>query len=188
MLMSGAEQAQAIDRAVFPGLQGGPHNNTTAAIAVALNEASRPEFSNYAQSVVANARALAAGLLERGFDLVSGGTDNHLILVDLSSKEIAGKPAAQALDRAALTLNYNTVPYDARKPFDPSGIRLGTPAVTTRGMREPEMDEIARWIDEGIEAAKHDDERALERIAGEVRELAADFPIPGFGLASASAA
>ncbi len=182
MLMCGAEQAQAIDRAVFPGLQGGPHNQTTAAIAVALHEAAQPAFAHYAAQVVANARALAEGLLERGFDLVSGGTDNHLILVDLTSKEVPGKPAAQALDRAALTLNYNTVPYDPRKPFDPSGIRLGTPAVTTRGMGVAEMAEIARWIDEGVEAARREDEAALARIAAEVRELAAAFPIPGFAL------
>src|ERR1700722_2624498 len=182
MLMCGAEQAQAIDRAVFPGLQGGPHNHTTAAIAVALHEASTPAFASYARAVVQNARALAAGLLERGFDLVSGGTDNHLILVDLSSKDVPGKRAAQALDRAAITLNYNTVPFDPRKPFDPSGIRLGTPAVTTRGMGEPEMHEIARWLGEGVEAARREDERALERIGAEVRELASGFPIPGFGL------
>jgi glycine hydroxymethyltransferase len=182
MILSDAEHEKAIDRAVFPGLQGGPHNNTTAAIAVALHEASQPDFSVYAHQIVANAQALAAGLVERGFVLVSGGTDNHLILVDLTSKDVPGKVAAQALDRAAVTLNYNAVPYDPRKPFDPSGIRLGTPAVTTRGMGEGEMAEIARWIDEGVEAARRDDEAELERIAGEVRELAAAFPIPGFGL------
>jgi glycine hydroxymethyltransferase len=182
MLLTDEAHAQAIDRAVFPGLQGGPHNHTTAAIAVALREASEPEFARYAERVVANARVLAAGLAERGFTLVSGGTDNHLILVDLTSKEIGGKPAAQALDRAAITVNYNTVPYDTRKPFDPSGIRIGTPALTTRGMGEPEMRELARWIDEGVEAARSGDEAELERIAGEVRELAAGFPIPGFAL------
>ncbi|HET8684587.1 MAG TPA: serine hydroxymethyltransferase, partial [Micromonosporaceae bacterium] len=128
MLMSTAERASAVDKAVFPGLQGGPHNHTTAGIAVALREAAQPEFSRYAHQVVANARALAAGLVERGFTLVSGGTDNHLLLVDLTSKGIGGKPAAKALDRAGIELNYNTVPYDTRKPFDPSGIRLGTPA------------------------------------------------------------
>src|SRR5579872_1388688 len=144
MLMCGAEQAQAIDLAVFPGLQGGPHNHTTAAIAVALHEAAQPAFAAYAREVVSNARALAEALSERGFELVSGGTDNHLILIDLTSKEIPGKPAAQALDRAGITLNYNTVPYDPRKPFDPSGVRLGTPAVTTRRMGAAEMREIAR--------------------------------------------
>jgi glycine hydroxymethyltransferase len=179
MLMSNEDHATALDRAVFPGLQGGPHNHTTAAIAVALAEAQQPEFFEYAQRVVENAKALAAGLLERGFDLVSGGTDNHLLLVDLTSKGVTGKVAAQALDRARITLNYNTVPYDPRKPFDPSGIRLGTPAATTRGMTEAEMEAIARWIDEGVEAAGREDESTIERIAGEVRELCASFPIPG---------
>jgi glycine hydroxymethyltransferase len=184
MLMCEEEHASAIDRAVFPGLQGGPHNHTTAAIAVALHEALQPEFSQYARQVVTNAKTLAEELLERGFDLVSGGTDNHLILVDLTSKEIPGKLAAQALDRASITLNYNTVPFDPRKPFDPSGIRLGTPAVTTRGMAEGEMVSIARWIDEGIAAAMRGDEQAIDRIASEVRELAAAFPIPGYALPS----
>lgn len=179
MLMCGKERASAVDRAVFPGLQGGPHNHTTAAIAVALEEALRPDFAGYVRQIVANAKALAEGLGERDFDLVSGGTDNHLILVDLTRKEVPGKLAAQALDRARITTNYNTVPFDARKPFDPSGIRLGTPAVTTRGMTEPEMELIAGWIDQGIEAAKQHDETAIERIAGEVRELVAAFPIPG---------
>jgi glycine hydroxymethyltransferase len=179
MLMSTAEHASALDRAVFPGLQGGPHNHTTAAIGVALGEALQPDFFEYAQQVVENAKALADGLLERGFDLVSGGTDNHLLLVDLTSKGVTGKVAAQALDRARITVNYNTVPFDPRKPFDPSGIRLGTPAVTTRGMRQPEMALIAGWIDEGVDAAGRGDEATVERIAGEVRALAASFPIPG---------
>jgi glycine hydroxymethyltransferase len=179
MLMCAREHASAIDRAVFPGLQGGPHNHTTAAIAVALQEALRPDFADYARQTVANATALADALLERGFDLVSGGTDNHLILVDLTSKGVPGKVAAQALDRARLTTNYNTVPYDPRKPFDPSGLRLGTPAVTTRGMTEREMEPIARWIDVGVQAARRDDGAALERLAGEVGELAAAFPAPG---------
>lgn len=179
MLMCTEEHATAIDKAVFPGLQGGPHDNTTAAIAVALGEASRPDFSAYAGQIVVNAKALAGALIERGFELVSGGTDNHLILIDLTSKDVPGKIAAKALDRARLTLNYNTVPFDQRKPFDPSGIRLGTPAATTRGMKEPEMLEIARWIDEGIEAAKREDESEIERIAGEVLELTRAFPIPG---------
>jgi glycine hydroxymethyltransferase len=179
MLMSTEEHASAIDRAVFPGLQGGPHNHTTAAIAVALEEASRPDFSDYAHQVVANAKALAAALSERGFDLVSGGTDNHLILVDLRSKDVPGKPAAQALDRARITTNYNMVPFDPRKPFDPSGIRIGTPGVTTRGMKEPEMETIAGWIDAGVDAAKREDDEALARLAADVRELALQFPIPG---------
>ena len=179
MLMSTAAHAAAIDKAVFPGLQGGPHNHTTAAIAVALKEASAPAFRTYAHRVVENAAALAAELIARGFTLVSGGTDNHLILVDLGSKGVAGKRAAKALDRAGLELNYNTVPFDPRKPFDPSGIRLGTPAVTSRGMGPDVMRQIAAWIDRGVEAAKRDDEAALDRIAGEVREVAARFPAPG---------
>src|SRR6266536_3784322 len=179
MLMCDEEHASAIDRAVFPGLQGGPHNHATAAIAVALREATEPAFADYARQTVANAKALAAGLLEHGFDLVSGGTDNHLILVDLTSKGVPGKVAAQALDRARITVNYNTVPFDPRKPFDPSGIRLGTPAVTTRGMTQAEMALIARWIAEGVEAAGRGDETTIERVADEVRELCAAFPIPG---------
>jgi len=179
LLLCDEDRASAIDRAVFPGLQGGPHDHTTAAIAVALHEAAQPDFAVYARRVVANARVLADHLLARGFDLVSGGTDNHLILVDLSSKGVAGKPVAQALDRAGITLNYNAVPFDPRRPFDPSGIRLGTPAATTRGMGETEMAAIATWIDAGVEAVRRGDEQALDRIGGEVRELAAAFPVPG---------
>jgi glycine hydroxymethyltransferase len=179
MVLCNEDNAKAIDRAVFPGLQGGPHNHTTAAIAVALHEAAQPAFRDYAHAVVANAATLAAELTERGFDLVSGGTDNHLILCDLSSKDISGKPAAQALDRAGIVSNYNTVPYDPRKPFDPSGIRLGTPAVTSQGMGEAEMRQIATWIDRGVAAARRSDEPALAAIASEVRELTAQFPAPG---------
>src|SRR5580692_9149988 len=171
MIMSKAERASAVDKAVFPGLQGGPHNHTTAAIAVSLREAAQPSFRKYAQQVVANARALADALVARGFDLVSGGTDNHLILMDLTSKGIAGKPAAKAMDRAGLETNYNTVPFDPRKPFDPSGIRIGTPALTTRGLREEHMPQVAAWMDEAITAALKEDEQVIERIAGEVREL-----------------
>ena len=179
MLMSGADHGEALDRAVFPGLQGGPHNHTTAAIAVALGEALSPKFADYAEQTVTNAKALAEALIERGFDLVSGGTDNHLILIDLTTKSVGGKAAAQALDRARITTNYNTVPFDPRKPFDPSGIRIGTPAVTTRGMRASEMARIAAWIDEGVDAARRQDEVTIARIADEVRELALGFPIPG---------
>ncbi|HTT50056.1 MAG TPA: serine hydroxymethyltransferase [Streptosporangiaceae bacterium] len=180
MIMSTAEYAAPLDKAVFPGLQGGPHNHTTAGIAVALHEAAQPAFRSYAQQVVANARALAAALLERGYDLMSGGTENHLILIDLTSKGIAGKPAAKALDRAGIELNYNTVPFDPRKPFDPSGVRLGTPAITTRGLREEHMPQIAAWMDEAIGAALKDDEPAIDRVAGEVRDLLAGFPMPGY--------
>ena len=180
MIMSTAEHASALDKAVFPGLQGGPHDHTTAAIAVALHEAAQPDFRTYAHQVVANARALAGALTARGYDLVSGGTDNHLILVDLTRQGIGGKPAARALDRAGLELNYNTVPYDPRKPFDPSGIRLGTPAITTRGLGEEHMPLIAAWLDDAIAAAAKDDEATLDRIAGEVRDLLAGFPMPGW--------
>ncbi|GGM78299.1 serine hydroxymethyltransferase [Thermopolyspora flexuosa] len=180
LLTDSDEYAAALNKAVFPGLQGGPHNHTTAAIAVALKEAATEEFKAYAHQVVANARALAEELLARGFDLVSGGTDNHLILIDLTSKGVAGKPAAQALDRAGLEANYNTVPFDPRKPFDPSGLRIGTPSVTSRGMREPEMRQIAAWMDEVITAlAKGDPEETIARVHREVSELTAKFPTPG---------
>jgi glycine hydroxymethyltransferase len=181
MIMSTAEHAAAVDKAVFPGLQGGPHDHTTAAIAVALREAAQPSFSTYAHQVVANARALADGLLARGYSLVSGGTDNHLILMDLTAQGIGGKPAAKALDRAGIELNYNTIPFDPRKPFDPSGLRIGTPAITTRGLTEPHMRQIAGWIDEAITAAAKQDDDALDRIAAGVRELLAGFPMPGWG-------
>ena len=175
MLMTREEHARAIDRAVFPGLQGGPHDHTTAAIAVALHEAAQPDFPVYAHAIVANAQALAAALLERGFDLVSGGTDNHLLLVDLTAKGVAGRPAAEALERAGLVANYNAVPFDPRPPLDPSGLRLGTPAITTRGLCPEHMPELARWIDEAVAAT---DDSALDRIAGEVTELARAFPPP----------
>jgi glycine hydroxymethyltransferase len=178
MVMSTAEHASALDKAVFPGLQGGPHNHTTAAIAVALHEASQPEFSTYAHQVVTNAKALADALAARGFDLVSGGTDNHLILIDLTNKGVAGKPFAKALDRAGLVVNYNTVPDDPRTPFDPSGIRIGTPAVTTRGMGPAEMTMIADWMSRVADALDREDESGIEEIAGQTRELTAGFPVP----------
>ena len=177
MLMCTAAHQKAIDRAVFPGLQGGPHNHTTAGIAVALREAATDEFKRYAHQIVSNARALAAGLIERGWSLVTGGTDNHLILADLTGKHVSGKVAARALDTAGLELNYNTVPFDPRKPFDPSGIRLGTSSVTSRGMTEPEMRQIAAWMDAVVTAPT--DAALHARIAGEIRELCAKFPAPG---------
>lgn len=180
MLLSDQAHAKALDRAVFPGLQGGPHNHTTAAIAVALKEAATEDFRRYAHRIVANAKALAAALLERGFELVTGGTDNHLVLVDVTSKGVGGKPAAKALDRAGIELNYNTVPYDPRKPFDPSGIRLGTPAVTTRGLHEEHMAQIAAWIDEVVTATARGDESPLARVRGEVADFVKPFPIPGW--------
>jgi glycine hydroxymethyltransferase len=180
MIMATAERATAIDKAIFPGLQGGPHNHTTAGIAVALHEAAQPAFRDYAHQIVANAKALAAALVERGFALVSGGTENHLILIDLTNKGIEGKPAAKALDRAGIELNFNTVPYDPRKPFNPSGIRLGTPALTTRGLTEAHMPQVAAWMDEAIRAGAAQDEAALDKIAGEIKDLLAAYPSPGY--------
>ena len=180
MIMSTAEHAKAIDKAVFPGLQGGPHNHTTAAIAVALKEAAQPDFARYARQIVANAQVLAAALTDRGYDLISGGTDNHLILIDLTNKGVAGRPAARALDRAGIELNHNAVPFDPRKPFDPSGLRLGTAAITTRGLGTEHMPQIAAWIDEVVLGAARQDETAAERVAAQIRELLASYPMPGW--------
>ncbi len=177
MIFCKKEHASAIDKAVFPGLQGGPHNHVTAAIAVAAREAAEPEFKQYARAVVENAAALGRGLAERGFRLVTGGTDNHLLLVDVTPKGVTGKQLAQALDRAGIVLNYNAVPFDPRRPFDPSGVRIGTPAVTTRGMRTDAMARIADWIDRVTQNPT--DEASLARIAGEVKDLCAKHPAPG---------
>jgi glycine hydroxymethyltransferase len=177
MIFCKKEHASAIDKAIFPGLQGGPHNHVTAAIAVAANEAGRPEFRDYAKAVVENAAVLAKELTARGFGVVTGGTENHLMLVDVTGKGIGGKPLAHALDRAGIVLNYNTVPFDTRKPFDPSGVRIGTPAVTTRGMRTDVMPRIAEWIDRVTQ--KPTDEALLDRVAAEVKELCAKYPAPG---------
>jgi len=177
MILCKEEHAAAIDRAVFPANQGGPHNHTTAAIGVALKEAATEEFREYGRQTVRNAKALASELLERGFSLVSGGTDNHLVLIDLTNKGVFGKKAAQALDRAGIVANYNAIPYDTRKPFSPSGLRIGTPAVTSRGMGENEMRQIAVWMDEVVAAPA--DEAVAERVRNEVRELCESFPAPG---------
>jgi glycine hydroxymethyltransferase len=177
MIMCKAEHADAIDRAVFPALQGGPHNHTTAAIAVALQEASTTEFKAYGQQIVRNAKALAEALLSDGFTLISGGTDNHLILIDMTSKGVTGKQASRALARAGIETNANTIPYDPRRPFDPSGVRIGTPAVTSRGMKEPEMQRIASWINQVVSDVK--DETLHTKIHEEVREFCRLFPCPG---------
>ncbi|GAB2910090.1 serine hydroxymethyltransferase [Streptomyces sundarbansensis] len=179
MLLSTAEHARAIDRAVFPGLQGGPHNQTTAAIAVALGEAATAGFCSYAHQVVANARALGEELAARGFDLVSGGTDNHLLLIDLTNKDVPGRTAARALDRAGIVVNHNTVPYDPRKPFDPSGIRIGTPALTSRGVPASAMGTVAAWITTAVEAARTGDETAIRTVRAEVKDLMDAHPAPG---------
>lgn len=177
LILSREEHAKKLDRAVFPGLQGGPHNHTTAAIAVALEEAAQEPFQAYAQQIVKNSKALASALLERGFELVSGGSDNHLLLCDLTNKEVPGKVAAQALDRAGIVLNHNAVPFDPRKPFDPSGIRIGTAAVTSRGLKEGEMAQIADWLDQIVKSPE--DEDLQRRIRGEVEEICQRFPAPG---------
>jgi glycine hydroxymethyltransferase len=167
---------QKINQSVFPGLQGGPLMHVIAAKAVAFGEALRPEFRDYGFQVIANARALAEELTRLGFRIVSGGTDTHLILVDVASRGVTGKIAEQSLDAAGITVNKNMIPFDTRAPLDPSGIRIGTPALTTRKMREAEMKAIAGWIAEIL--ANNDDRSLLERVRGEVRELCQQFPAP----------
>lgn len=167
------EYAKDVDRAIFPGMQGGPHDHTTAAMAIAFGEAATPAFQTYARHIVRNARALAGQLKRHGFRLVSGGTDNHLLLLDLTNKNTTGKEAERTLQRAGIIANRNTIPNDPRSPWDPSGIRLGTPALTTRGMRETEMARIADWIHELI-----DEKRDPEAVRREVERLARKFPIP----------
>jgi len=165
-----------IDRAIIPGLQGGPHNHQTAAIAVALNEAAQPSFKVYGHQIVQNAQALAERLTSMGYQLVTGGTDNHLLLVDLTNKGIKGAQAETALGKAGITVNKNTVPFDPQPPFDPSGIRLGTPALTTRGLKEAEMEHVAQWIDRALQA--HDNDGKLAAIRSEINEFAAAYPLP----------
>jgi glycine hydroxymethyltransferase len=180
IVMCDEKHRAAIDKAVFPGLQGGPHNGTTAAIAVAAKEASTDAFKKYAHAIVDNAKTMAEALASRGLTLVTGGTENHLILADLTPKNVPGKVAAQALDRAGIVCNYNSVPFDTRKPFDPSGIRLGTPAVTSRGMGATEMKAIGNFIVDVIEHV--DDAATIDRVAGAVREMCGKFPAPGIAL------
>jgi len=175
LILCGQALAAAVDRAVFPGQQGGPLVHIVAAKAVALGEALRPEFKIYAAQIVANAKVLAAALKEAGFRIVSGGTDNHLMLVDVFEKGILGSEAELALGKAGITVNKNAIPYDINPPLKPSGIRIGTPALTTRGMKEPEMRQIAIWITKALE--QRNDDAALERIRKEVAELANRFPL-----------
>jgi glycine hydroxymethyltransferase len=165
-----------IDRAIIPGLQGGPHNHQTAAIAVALNEAAQPEFKDYAKQIVKNAKKIASELTDKGYQLVTGGTDNHLLLIDLTNKKVIGEEAEVALGKAGITVNKNTVPFDPRSPFSPSGIRLGTPALTTRGLKEKEMEQVAEWIDQAI--ANHKDETLLSKIHTEIKDFTKKFPLP----------
>lgn len=164
-----------VDRAIFPGLQGGPHNHQTAAIAVALKEAATPEFAQYAQQIVKNAQQVSACLVDRGYQLVTGGTDTHLLLIDMTNKNITGTQAEIALGRVGVTVNKNTVPFDTRSAFDPSGIRLGTPALTTRGMVEKDMERIAEWIDRALQSYQNESE--LQAIHTEVKEFAGAYPL-----------
>ena len=177
MIMCKEKFAKAIDRAVFPGLQGGPHEHLIAGKAIAFGEALKPEFKEYAAQIRKNAYHLAEKLMERGFKLVSDGTDTHLILVDLTNKGVTGAIAQVALDEVGITLNKNTVPNDPRSPFDPSGIRMGTPAVTTRGFKESEMEKLAEWIDRVI--SDPENKENLITIKEEVKELCLKFPVPG---------
>lgn len=175
LVLCRAEHAKTIDSKVFPGMQGGPLMHVIAAKAVALKEALGPEFKSYQRQIVTNARALAQALMSQGFRLTSGGTDNHLMLVDLRKSELTGKVAQEALDKARITVNKNAVPFDTRSPFVTSGIRIGTPAVTTRGMKEKEMEQIGDFI---VRALHHvADDHALQTIAGEVGELCRKFPV-----------
>ncbi|MEK7540706.1 MAG: serine hydroxymethyltransferase [Patescibacteria group bacterium] len=168
-----SELPQKIDKAIFPGFQGGPHMHQIAGIAVCLKEASAPAFKKYSSQIVKNAKTLAEELKKYGFKIISGGTENHLILIDLRNKNIAGKEAADLLEEAGITINKNSIPFDPAPPFKPSGIRMGTPAITTRGMKEKEMKKIAGWINEVISNPK-----SAKKIRGEIKNLCKKFPLP----------
>lgn len=173
------EHGKAVDKAVFPGMQGGPLMHIIAAKAVCFQEALQPAFKDYAKQIIANAQALAETLMSGGVKLASGGTDNHLMLADVTTVGLTGKIAEAALDRAGITVNKNMIPYDQRKPLDPSGIRLGTAALTTRGMKEAEMKHVGGWI---LQILKAPDDTALEqKIKQEIAAFAKDFPVPGIG-------
>ena len=175
LIICNQDLATAVDKSVFPGQQGGPLMHIVAAKAVAFAEALRPDFRDYAAQIVSNAKVLAEALSAAGFRLVSGGTDNHLLLVDVFEKGILGSEAELALGKAGITVNKNSIPWDTNPPLKPSGIRVGTPALTTRGMKEPEMRTIAAWIAKALD--QRSDDAALERIRGEVAELANQFPL-----------
>jgi glycine hydroxymethyltransferase len=175
MILSRQEYAQAIDKAVFPGQQGGPLVHIIAAKAVAFREALQPDFKNYAAQIVANAKVLADTLAKAGFRIISGGTDTHLMLVDVFAKGMLGSEAESALHEAGITVNKNAIPFDTNPPLRPSGIRIGTPALTTRGMKEAEMRIIGNWIAEALE--HRTDSAALARIRHQVLELAEQFPL-----------
>lgn len=176
LILAKKDYAKVLNSRVFPGTQGGPLMHVVAGKAVCFQEGLQPEFRKYAEAVVANAQALAEVLMDGGLNLVSGGTDNHLMLVDVTPLGIGGKTAEEVLDRCGVTVNKNMIPYDQRKPVDPSGIRVGTPALTTRGMGVEEMKSIGHWMLEALRSA--DDEALHERVRGQVRELCVDFPVP----------
>lgn len=175
MIMCKEKFAKQIDKAVFPGFQGGPHENNIAGKAIAFKEALEPEFKEYTKQIKINAKILEKKFLELGYKLCFGGTDNHLLLIDVTPKGVTGKQAEVALDKAGITVNKNMIPDDPRSPFDPSGIRLGTPALTTRGMKETEMEIIANWINEAI--LNWQDEEKLKNIKTQVKELTKKFPL-----------
>ena len=167
--------AKAIDRAVFPGMQGGPHDHMTAGKAVAFQEALQPEFQVYAKNVIANAQAMAQELMDRGHRIITGGTDNHLMVVDMTAKGVSGKEAERILDEVGISTSRSTIPFDTRKPMDPSGVRLGTPAITTRGFDVADSKAVASCIDRAIEL--RNDKTALDSIRGEIRELCKKRPL-----------
>lgn len=170
------DRAKKLDSAVFPGLQGGPLMHVIAGKAVCLGEALRPEFKSYGAQIIANAKTLAEELIRAGFRLASGGTDNHLVLIDMTSKGLTGKIAESALGHAGITVNKNLIPFDQRKPMDPSGIRMGTPALTTRGMREDAIRQVAGWIIRVLAAP--DDAALAEKVRNEIREFVTHYPVP----------
>jgi glycine hydroxymethyltransferase len=180
MVLCRAEHAKTVDAAVFPGLQGGPHMNTIAGVAVTLEKALQEDFKTHCRDVLANAKALAQGLLDRGAELVTGGTDNHMMVLDtVKSFGIDGRAAERALDRVAITVNKQIIPDDPNPPLRPSGIRLGTPAATTRGMGPDHMRQLAGWIDRALR--NHEDREVLGEIRSEVEELCLSLPVPGLG-------
>ncbi len=176
IVLSKSEHAQALDKTVFPGLQGGPLMHVIAGKAVCFGEALRPQFQDYGRAIIANAKALADVLLAGGLKLVSGGTDNHLLLVDVTPLSLGGKLATQVLEHCGITVNMNMIPFDTRKPMDPSGIRVGTPALTTRGMGISEMQRIGRWMLAALQAPG--DAAVQQRLRGEVSSLCSQFPVP----------
>lgn len=183
LILCKSEYAKAINSAVFPGIQGGPLMHVIAGKAVCFGEALQPGFRKYGEQVIANCKALAEVLLAHGLRLISGGTDNHLVLVDVTSFGIGGKVAEKALEHCGITVNMNMIPFDTRKPMDPSGIRIGSPALTTRGMGTDEFRRIGHWIADALKS--HDNEESLSRIRHEVRDMANQFPVPAAGLVTA---